>query len=141
MAYEGAGGKDERVRVFLRQCMSRSFSFCRFIDAVLNHAVANQDKTLLPGPTSQNEPPHVLKGYLNKYTNMAKGYGTRWFVLKDGVLSCQFQFVQPVRRCLTRSIDYRHQDDETVASRGSISMKTAVLRQSDRTRFEVHPYR
>ena len=35
-------------------------------------------------------------------------------------------------------IDYRHQDDETVASRGSISMKMAVLRDVERTRFEIH---
>ena len=35
-------------------------------------------------------------------------------------------------------IDYRHQDDETVASRGSISMKMAVLRLAERTRFEIH---
>ena len=34
--------------------------------------------------------------------------------------------------------DYRHQDDETVASRGSISMKMAVLRDTERTRFEIH---
>ena len=35
-------------------------------------------------------------------------------------------------------IDYRHQDDETVASRGSISMKMAILRDTERTRFEIH---
>jgi hypothetical protein len=34
-----------------------------------------------------NEPP-ALRGYLSKYTNVAKGYATRWFVLKNGVLSC-----------------------------------------------------
>ena len=34
--------------------------------------------------------------------------------------------------------DYRHQDDETVASRGSISMKMAILRDAERTRFEIH---
>ena len=34
--------------------------------------------------------------------------------------------------------DYRHQDDETVASRGSISMKMAMLRDAERTRFEIH---
>jgi hypothetical protein len=61
----------------------------------VNYLVANQDKTLIPGPASQNEPPPVLKGYLNKYTNMAKGYGTRWFVLKDGMLSCEFQLFGP----------------------------------------------
>ncbi|KIM37639.1 hypothetical protein M413DRAFT_258846 [Hebeloma cylindrosporum] len=100
MAYEGTG-KDDRVRVFLRQ-------------------LANHDKTLIPNPTPMTEPP-VLKGYLNKYTNVAKGYNTRWFVLKNGVLSY-----------------YRHQDDETVTSRGSISMKTAVIHVGERNRFEVH---
>ncbi|KAL0959197.1 hypothetical protein HGRIS_014475 [Hohenbuehelia grisea] len=67
-----------------------------------------------------------LSGYLNKYTNVAKGYNTRWFVIKDGVLSY-----------------YRHQDDENIASRGSISMKSAILKVSpgndrSRVRFEVH---
>ncbi|PFH47691.1 hypothetical protein AMATHDRAFT_67134 [Amanita thiersii Skay4041] len=98
-AYEGAG-KDDQVRVFLRQ-------------------YANHDNTLIHSP--QTELP-TLKGYLNKYTNVAKGYNTRWFVLKGGVLSY-----------------YRHQEDETVASRGSISMKNALLKTAgDRLRFEVH---
>ncbi|GBE78765.1 hypothetical protein SCP_0116570 [Sparassis crispa] len=95
-------GKDDRVRVFLRQ-------------------FTNQDTTLINVPSS--EPPE-LKGYLNKYTNVAKGYNTRWFVLKDGVLSY-----------------YRHQEDENVACRGSIAMKTAVLhvtQGSSGPRFEVH---
>jgi oxysterol-binding protein 1 len=37
-------------------------------------------------------------------------------------------------------LDYRHQDDETVASRGSISMRTAIIKASsnEKTRFEVH---
>ncbi|THU98961.1 hypothetical protein K435DRAFT_720157 [Dendrothele bispora CBS 962.96] len=103
MAYDGTG-KDDRVRVFLRQ-------------------FANHDTTLIQ-PSAPTEPPTTLKGYLNKYTNVAKGYNTRWFVLKNGILSY-----------------YRHQEDETVASRGSISMKTAILKtaaQGDRLRFEVH---
>lgn len=67
---EGAG-KDDRVKVFLRQ-------------------FTNQDTTLLEGPNNganASEPPS-MKGYLTKYVNVAKGYGTRWFVLKDGMLSC-----------------------------------------------------
>ncbi|KAH9947039.1 Oxysterol-binding protein-domain-containing protein [Amylocystis lapponica] len=101
MVYDGVG-KDDRVRVFLRQ-------------------FTNQDTTLLTAPTS--EPPE-LKGYLNKYTNVAKGYNTRWFVLKNGTLSYS-----------------RHQEDEDVASRGAIAMKSAVLTVSPNTsglRFEVH---
>ncbi|TFY74707.1 hypothetical protein EWM64_g9304, partial [Hericium alpestre] len=95
-------GKDDKVRAFLRQ-------------------FTNQDTTLLED-TPLTEPP-TLKGYLNKYTNVARGYNTRWFVLKDGILSY-----------------YRHQEDEQVASRGSISMKTCVLRPSqtgEKLRFEV----
>src|SRR6267142_4536070 len=39
-------------------------------------AVANNDTTLLnDGPISG---PPTLKGYLNKYTNVARGYSTRW---------------------------------------------------------------
>ncbi|KZT00876.1 uncharacterized protein LAESUDRAFT_731808 [Laetiporus sulphureus 93-53] len=95
-------GKDDRLKAFLRQ-------------------YTNQDRSLLPATTS--EPPE-LKGYLNKYTNVAKGYNIRWFVLKDGVLSY-----------------YRHQDDENVSCRGSIAMKTATLNPSPGNsglRFEVH---
>ncbi|KAG1835395.1 Oxysterol-binding protein-domain-containing protein [Suillus subalutaceus] len=101
MAYEGTG-KDDHVRVFLRQ-------------------FANHDASLIEVPSS--EPP-VMKGYLNKYTNVAKGYNTRWFVLKDGVFTY-----------------YRHQEDEDIASRGAIAMKTAILKLSpggDKTRFEIH---
>ncbi|KIJ15782.1 hypothetical protein PAXINDRAFT_114163 [Paxillus involutus ATCC 200175] len=101
MTYDGVG-KDDRVRVFLRQ-------------------FANHDKSLIEVPIS--EPP-ILKGYLNKYTNVARGYNTRWFVLKDGILSY-----------------FRHQEDESVASRGAISMKTAILKVgtgAEKTRFEVH---
>ncbi|KAI0353218.1 hypothetical protein OH77DRAFT_1427627 [Trametes cingulata] len=99
--YDSAG-KDDRVRAFLRQ-------------------FTNQDNSLIAEPSA--DPPE-LRGYLNKYTNVAKGYNTRWFVLHNGVLSY-----------------YRHQDDETVASRGSIAMKTAVLtvpNSASGLRFEVH---
>lgn len=38
-------------------------------------------------------------------------------------------------------VDYRHQEDEGIASRGAITMKTAILKTSpggDKTRFEIH---
>lgn len=101
MAYDGLG-KDDRVRVFLRQ-------------------FTNHDLSLIDAPMS--EPP-ILRGYLHKYTNVARGYNNRWFVLKDGVLSY-----------------YQHQEDENIASRGAISLKNAVLKAGsggDKTRFEVH---
>ncbi|KAH8111175.1 Oxysterol-binding protein-domain-containing protein [Phellopilus nigrolimitatus] len=100
----GSGNKDDKVRVFLRQ-------------------FTNQDTSLLDHANTGADPP-TLKGYLSKYTNVARGYNTRWFVLKNGVLSY-----------------YRHQDDENIASRGSIAMKSAMLRYSSATeklRFEVH---
>jgi hypothetical protein len=53
--------------------------------------VANYDTSLLASPSAPSGPPS-LRGYLNKYTNVAKGYNTRWFVLKDGVLSCKGSF-------------------------------------------------
>ncbi|KAI9513276.1 Oxysterol-binding protein-domain-containing protein [Russula earlei] len=100
---QDVAGKDDKVRVFLRQ-------------------FANNDTTLINDGLVSGPP--TLKGYLNKYTNVARGYSTRWFVLKDGVLSY-----------------YRHREDEQVASRGSISMKTAVLRPpvgGEKYRFEVN---
>ncbi|OCH89825.1 hypothetical protein OBBRIDRAFT_793900 [Obba rivulosa] len=101
MVYDGLN-KDDRVRVFLRQ-------------------FTNRDTSLIKSPSA--EPPE-MKGYLNKYTNVAKGYNTRWFVLQDGIFSY-----------------YRHQEDESVACRGSIAMKMAVLTVSpghQGLRFEVH---
>ena len=89
--------------------------------ALIRSPVANQDNTLIKSPVSD---PPTLKRYLNKYTNVAKGYNTRWFMLKDGVLSY----------CI-------HQDDENVASRGSIAMKTAVLKKpsgAETFQFKVH---
>lgn len=101
-------------------------------------AVTNQDISLIEPPSS--EPPEH-KGYLNKYTNVARGYNTRWFVLRHGVLSCTppSLFHSFFYLSLSES-DYRHQEDEGVASRGSISMKTAVLKSTPGTgglRFEV----
>jgi ankyrin repeat protein len=80
MAYEG---KDEKVKVFLRQCKCPSSEIgWSFSD---DASVANHDTTLIDQPVLELP---TLKGYLNKYTNVAKGYSTRWFVLKGGVLSC-----------------------------------------------------
>ena len=50
--------------------------------------VANRDTTLLDDPTSTTPPD--MKGYLNKYANVAHGYNPRWIVLKNGILSCQY---------------------------------------------------
>jgi hypothetical protein len=79
--------------------MTRCACSCDNVSATLCHvllsckplAVANNDTTLLNNDGPISGPP-TLKGYLNKYTNVARGYGTRWFVLKDGVLSCTSLF-------------------------------------------------
>ncbi|KAF9789636.1 kinase-like domain-containing protein [Thelephora terrestris] len=92
--------------------------------AVTNHSLnlstpIDREPTLL----RQSSPP-TLKGYLQKYTNVVRGYSTRWFVLKDGTLSY-----------------YRDQEDENISSRGSIAMKTVVLKVasgSNEQRFEIH---
>jgi len=113
-------GKDDRIKAYLKQ----------FI---------NHDQTLLEAPslTAAQEP--VMRGYLNKYGNVAKGYNNRWFVLKDGMLSCEFLFMLKVASAETKA-DYRHQDDENLACRGSLSMRNARVKASstDKLRFEVH---
>lgn len=104
---------------------------------LIKYVDANQDTTLIDTPSS--EPP-ALKGYLNKYTNVARGYGTRWFVLKDGVLSCRFIHTNLLGYDTDSQLDFRFQDDEQVASRGFIAMKTATLKVApggEKTRFEI----
>lgn len=64
--------------------VSTTLYFC--LSVYSSTAVANNDTTLITD--SHVSGPPTLRGYLNKYTNVARGYSTRWFVLKDGVLSC-----------------------------------------------------
>lgn len=68
-----------------------------------------------------NEPPK-LKGYLNKWTNYAGGYKSRWFVLENCILSY-----------------FKNQDDAGNSCRGSINMKIAKISidSSDRQRFDI----
>lgn len=40
--------------------------------------------------------PVAQRGYLLKYTNVAHGYKNRWFVIDDGVLSCQCPTTRPL---------------------------------------------
>ncbi|KAA1088990.1 hypothetical protein PGT21_003119 [Puccinia graminis f. sp. tritici] len=66
----------------------------------------------------------TLKGYLSKWTNMARGYSTRWIVLEKGFLSY-----------------YRDEHDEGKTLRGSIAMSVAIVVgpdvTKDKLRFEV----
>jgi hypothetical protein len=84
---EGAG-KDDRVKVFLRQCKLQ-YSLCKG-PPTNRYAVTNQDNALLEDSST----PPAMKGFLSKYTNVAKGYNPRWFVLKDGVLSCMYHPIE-----------------------------------------------
>ncbi|SPO26277.1 related to SWH1 - Member of an oxysterol-binding protein family [Ustilago trichophora] len=94
--------KDEKVKALLRQLHNA--------DA----AKASQ--------ASQSGQPPSFKGYLGKWTNIAHGYKTRWFVLEDGILSY-----------------YHSQDDEGKQSRGAINMRYANIRadNNDKHRLEV----
>ncbi|CDU25729.1 related to SWH1-Member of an oxysterol-binding protein family [Sporisorium scitamineum] len=94
--------KDEKVKALLRQLHNA--------DA----AKASQ--------ASQSGQPPSFKGYLGKWTNIAHGYKTRWFVLEDGILSY-----------------YHSQDDEGKQSRGAINMRYAKIRadNNDRHRLEI----
>ena len=89
-------GKDDKMRVFLRQCEYHPVS--RFTVLSLpcsreqRHHASSRWSNIWPFKAS------TLKGYLNKYMNVARGYSTRWFVLKDGVLSCMSLFSFPGRR-------------------------------------------
>jgi len=74
---------------------------------------------MLPGDTAR----------AGLYSRMVSYLVCPYFLFPDDVCSS------------SKNIDYRNQEDEQVASRGSISMKTAVLRSptgGEKVRFEVH---
>lgn len=93
--------KDEKIKALLRQ----------FSNA--DAAIAAQT---LPGL------PPTFRGYLAKWTNLAGGYKTRWFVLQDGILSY-----------------YHTQEEEGKSSRGSVNLRFAKVRadSNDKHRFEI----
>lgn len=82
--------------------------------------VSNSDPALANQAAPGQAP--VFRGYMGKWTNMAGGYKTRWFVLENGVLSY-----------------YHSQEEEGKQSRGSINMRFAKVRadSNDKHRFEV----
>ncbi|KAN0064494.1 hypothetical protein ACQY0O_002122 [Thecaphora frezii] len=93
--------KDEKVKALLRQ---------------LTNADAARQSQGVPG-----QPPS-FKGYMGKWTNIASGYKTRWFVLENGILSY-----------------YHSQEDEGKQTRGAINMRYAKIRadSNDKHRLEV----
>ncbi|CCF49663.1 hypothetical protein NDA11_002779 [Ustilago hordei] len=94
--------KDEKVKALLRQ-------------------LHNADAARASQASYSGQPP-AFKGYLGKWTNIAHGYKTRWFVLEDGILSY-----------------YHSQDDEGKQSRGAINMRFAKIRadNNDKHRLEI----
>ena len=94
--------KDEKVKALLRQ-------------------LHNADAAKASQANQSGQPP-AFKGYLGKWTNIAHGYKTRWFVLEDGILSY-----------------YHSQDDEGKQSRGAINMRYAKIRadNNDKHRLEI----
>lgn len=93
--------KDEKIKALLRQ-------FSNADAAMAAHNV--------PGH------PPSFRGYLAKWTNLAGGYKTRWFVLQDGVLSY-----------------YHTAEEEGKQSRGSVNLRFAKIRadNNDKHRFEI----
>lgn len=93
--------KDEKIKALLRQ-------------------FSNADAAI----AAQNVPglPPTFRGYLAKWTNLAGGYKTRWFVLQDGILSY-----------------YHTQEEEGKSSRGSVNLRFAKIRadNNDKHRFEI----
>ncbi len=94
--------KDEKVKALLRQ-------------------LHNADAARASQANNSGQPPS-FKGYLGKWTNIAHGYKTRWFVLEDGILSY-----------------YHSQEDEGKQSRGAINMRYAKIRadHKDKHRLEI----
>ncbi|PLW29728.1 hypothetical protein PCASD_15592 [Puccinia coronata f. sp. avenae] len=123
---------DEKIKSILRQAAS---SEGRALKAIF-HAKAwspeahqsssnlanSANSTTAASSSPLNQP--TLKGYLSKWTNMARGYSTRWIVLEKGFLSY-----------------YRDQNDEGKTLRGSIAMSVAIVVgpdvTKDKLRFEV----
>lgn len=94
--------KDEKIKALLQQ-------------------LSNADAAMAASSTQPGLPP-TFRGYLGKWTNYARGYKNRWFVLENGILSY-----------------YHTQEEEGKQSRGSLNLRFAKIRAdlSDKHRFEV----
>ena len=137
--YDASGtGKDDQVRVFLRQCRLL-FRTPRLYRADLLQSRAVIPHYWLPHLQQLRPPPSRAI-----YTSILTSRGV---ITLGG--SCSRTAFFPVSPRLPPAqhdtewspIDYRHQEDENIASRGSIVMKTAVLKVtsgSNEQRFEVH---
>ncbi|BGP16866.1 hypothetical protein JCM10213_007313 [Rhodosporidiobolus nylandii] len=111
--------KDDRIKSVLAAAANSEGKALRAASGAQAHGAGQAGETA----PLQGAKPAPMKGYLSKWTNMAKGYKSRWFVLDNGVLSY-----------------YHTQEDEGKASRGSISMSVAQLAPpsgADKLKFTV----
>jgi hypothetical protein len=72
--------KDERIKQVLRQTAATEELA---LQTASEAAVAHGSKSL--------KEPAPMRGYISKWTNMARGYRTRWLVLDQGAFSTLFQ--------------------------------------------------
>ncbi|GAA97411.1 hypothetical protein E5Q_04089 [Mixia osmundae IAM 14324] len=109
--------KDEKIKAWIKQVTAAEGRSLKAGTGGLASASTGGQNSLV----GQQALP-ARSDYLSKWTNMARGYKARWFVLDNGTLSY-----------------YRHKDDEGKASRGSIHMGIArvVGPSPDGLRFEV----
>lgn len=118
MALEVA--KDETVKQLLRQGATSEGRALKTSAAMGTPSPAMANLTLSPSPSglppSSTTAQPYMKGYLSKWTNMARGYRTRFFVLHNGHISY-----------------YRDAEEQGQTSRGTISMSVAQVELSNST--------
>jgi len=120
--------KDESVRALLRQgatsegrALRTSFSAPGGLTGMAGISSGSPAlSSTVPADVRQHPP--VMKGYLSKWTNMARGYRTRWFVLREGHISY-----------------YRDAEEENQASRGTISMSIATVEHAGTSTNSPNP--
>jgi len=78
--------KDDRIKSVLRQVVN---SEGQALQAASASGGSNSG-----GPNSAGKPP-AMRGYLSKWTNMARGWRSRWFVLENGT----YYFTSPASHC------------------------------------------
>lgn len=116
MAMEVA--KDDTVKQLLRQGATSEGRALKTSAAMGSAAPAMANLTLSPSPSGAmpaTAQPY-MKGYLSKWTNMARGYRTRFFVLHNGHISY-----------------YRDAEEQGQTSRGTISMSVAQVELASST--------
>lgn len=118
MAMEVA--KDDTVKQLLRQGATSEGRALKTSASMGVSTPSMANLTLSPSPSGSQLSAHLaqphMKGYLSKWTNMARGYRTRFFVLHNGHISY-----------------YRDAEEQGHASRGTISMSVAQVELASST--------